>query len=528
MLFVSSYRKTFFFILYSSFFISTGMQAQGVFDGMEYKVEMQASLSEGKTPLWLNANKYGLSSLDKTNGYVRAAVVRPMMKERDEKFDFAYALDLAAAYNYTSTVIVQQAYVEGRWLHGVLTVGAKEFPMELKNNRLSSGSQTLGINARPVPQVRLALDDYWAVPLTKGWLRLKGHVAYGRTTDGKWQEDFTNRASKYTSNTWYHSKAGYLKIGNDDRFCPVSLELGLEMAAQFGGTSYNVSTDYGEYSQVDNESGLSAFWHAFIPSGSESVEGEYQNISGNQLGSYVARLNFDYDDFYLGIYGDHFFEDQSSMFLLDYDGYGEGEEWNKRKKSRYLLYDLKDIMLGAELKLKNARLLNDIVFEYIYTKYQSGPIYHDHTQNISDHIGGVDNYYNHYVFSGWQHWGQVMGNPLYLSPIYNDDGTIQVKDSRFYAFHLGLSGDPSEFLSYRALFTYQKGFGLYDAPYTNPRETLSGMAEATYTFPVTTKLYGWSVTLAAGFDCGKLLGHNYGGQITITRTGLLNLKGKKR
>ena len=30
--------------------------------GIEYSVEMQGSFSNGKTPLWLNANKPGLSS----------------------------------------------------------------------------------------------------------------------------------------------------------------------------------------------------------------------------------------------------------------------------------------------------------------------------------------------------------------------------------------------------------------------------------------------------------------------------------
>ena len=29
-----------------------------------YMIESQGSVSDGKTPLWLNANKYGLSSLD--------------------------------------------------------------------------------------------------------------------------------------------------------------------------------------------------------------------------------------------------------------------------------------------------------------------------------------------------------------------------------------------------------------------------------------------------------------------------------
>ena len=92
-------------------------------------------------------------------------------------------MDVAAPIHYTSNVVVQQAFVEARWLHGVLSIGAKEYPMELKNQTLSSGSQTLGINARPVPQVRLALPEYWTLPFANHWLAIKGHIAYGKMTD---------------------------------------------------------------------------------------------------------------------------------------------------------------------------------------------------------------------------------------------------------------------------------------------------------------------------------------------------------
>ena len=147
--------------------------------GLEYKVEMQGSLAKGRTPLWLNANKYGLSSLETANGYVRGGMERPLTTDEGRKFGLGYGLDVVLPINYTSKAIIQQAYVEGRWWHGTLTIGAKEEPMELKNNELSSGSQTLGINARPVPQVRLALADYWTLPFANGWLHMKGHVAYG-------------------------------------------------------------------------------------------------------------------------------------------------------------------------------------------------------------------------------------------------------------------------------------------------------------------------------------------------------------
>ena len=63
-------------------------------DSLTYKVEMQGSFSSGKTPLWLNANKYGLSSLDEDNGYVRGSVYRPLSVDDERKFGLGYGVDV--------------------------------------------------------------------------------------------------------------------------------------------------------------------------------------------------------------------------------------------------------------------------------------------------------------------------------------------------------------------------------------------------------------------------------------------------
>lgn len=499
-------------LLIMSSHLAVCAQQRQLFDSLHYRAELQATLSSGDhMPLWLNANKYGLSSLKTTNGYLRGAIERPLSADGGRKWGVGYGVDLAVAAGFTSTFVVQQAYVEGRWLKGVLTVGAKEQPMELKNQELSSGSQTLGINARPVPQVRLALPDYWTIPHTRNWLAVKGHIAYGMTTDDGWQKDFVAPHERYTQNTLYHSKAGYLKVG-PGRF---TAELGLEMAAQFGGKSYfELSTD--DWQWISNEGGLKGFWHALVPGGGESNETTYQNASGNQLGSWVIRLNYESDTWALSTYLDHFFEDQSAMFMLDYDGYGEGAEWNTKKDNTYLFYDFKDMLLGLELKLKQCSWLNAVVVEYLYSKYQSGPVYHDRTKTISDHIGGNDNYYNHHIFTGWQHWGQVMGNPLYRSPLYNDNGSIVVANNRMVAWHLGLSGQPLAPLHYRVLATYQTGLGTYNEPFTSRQYNLSLLAEASWLFK-----HDWSVRGALAMDKGKLLGDNFGVQLTIVKSGFL-------
>ena len=79
--------------------------------GLAYKVEMQASASKGKTPLWLNANRHGLSSLDKTNGYIRAAIERPLHTDSLRRWGLGYGLDIVAPLHYTSHFIVQQQMI---------------------------------------------------------------------------------------------------------------------------------------------------------------------------------------------------------------------------------------------------------------------------------------------------------------------------------------------------------------------------------------------------------------------------------
>ena len=206
------------------------------------------------------------------------------------------------------------------------------------------------------------------------------------------------------------------------------------------------------------------------------------------------------------------------MLQLDYDGYGTGDEWNEKKRHHYFLYDFKDWMLGAELNLRNGTWLKDIVVEYLYTKYQSGPLYHDHTEGRPEHICGKDDYYNHYIFPGWQHWGQAMGNPLYRSPIYNTDGTLRFEDTRFTAFHLGFDGQPTDALSYRVLASWQEGLGTYERPYTKKHHNVSFMIEAKYALP-----HQWNIKAAYGMDFGHILGHNKGAQITISKSGIFNL-----
>lgn len=480
-------------------------------DGMEYSIASQGSFSHGKTPLWLNANKYGLSSLEESNGYIRGSVQRGISNDSTRKWGIGYGIDIAATTHYTSHMILQQAFAEFRWLKGLLTVGNKQHPMELKNNNLSSGSQTFGINARPIPEIRLSLPEYWNIPGTRQWLKIKGHIAYGCYTDGNWESDFTLQETKYSKNILLHTKSGYLKVGKEESF-PLTIEMGLEMATQFGGKTY-----FPDGTTMRGGQKISDFWKVIWGKGGDPSDGAYNNAEGNALGSWVFRLNWDQPSWQFSLYGDHYFEDHSQMFFLDYDGYGSGDAWNKKEKKHYIHYRLKDIMLGTELTLKRGTWIKHAVLEYITTKDQSGAMYHDHGTLVSYHVSGNDNYYNHGVYPGWEHWGQVIGNPLYFSPIYNTDHQLKVKDNRFMAWHFGIDGSILSRIGYRLLATHRKGWGTYEDPFVKKKYDTSFLAELIYHFH-----HGWTLQGAFGLDHGSSLGNNHGLQITISKTGLLS------
>ena len=471
-------------------------------DSIEYKVEVQTTFSRNNSPLWLNANRYGLSSIDPNNGYLRAAILRDANVDRAHKWRLGYGIDFAGAYNFTSPVVLHQLYLDVDYLKMRLSIGSKERPMAFKNQQLSSGSQTFGINARPIPEVRFEVPEYLSITGKSNWAAIKGHFGYGMMTDGRWQEDYVNEGLHYAKGALYHSKAGYLRIGNEDKF-PLVFEGGLEMACQFGGTIYNPLGRNGVYGEkIKMGSGIKDFIKAIYGGGTDATDDIYANAAGNTLGSWLLALSYVGKDWKIRAYYDHYFEDHSQMFME---------------------YGWLDGMIGVELNLPKKFFVNDIVYEYLNTTYQSGPVYHDHTEAIPDQVSGKDNYYNHNLYQGWQHWGQAIGNPLFHSPLYNHNGNLLFTGNRFKAHHFGFNGHLFNAVNYRVLYTYMENWGTYDYPYDDKRYAHSFLGEATYDFSHLKKMNnkGWSVSAAFSFDRGKEIGDNTGFQLTFRKTGLL-------
>lgn len=461
---------------------------------LDYSIETGATLGVGNhTPFWLVSNRYGKSSILKNNAYIDAGVFKKMDDKKN--FSYAFGLELVGASRFTSKFFVQQAYADVRYRWAELSVGSKERGNEILNDQLSTGGLTFSTNARPVPQVRLSIPEYIPFPWTHGWLHVKGHVAFGRFTDDGFQEDFTNKRSKFTNDALYHSKAGFLKIENEK--IPVSFELGLEMAAQMGGTCYYPKGD-GTFKTIKTPVGWKDFLKILLPSsgGSGASQSDQINILGNHLGSYSAALSYRFRTWKAKAYFQHLFEDRSGM------GFTYGP-W-------------KDFLAGLEVTLPANPFVSTVVGEVIRTKHQSGSF---HTlSDFDEPFTGADNYYNNGQYAGWEHWGQGIGNPLVISPIYNAKGDLSFKSNRVQGFHIGLTGQPTSELEYRLLFSAVSHWGTYSLPFREVKHNYNGLLELTYR-PM--KFKGWSFTLSGAADAGNMLGRSAGGMVTIRKTGLI-------
>ncbi|MBQ2779644.1 MAG: hypothetical protein IJF46_07725 [Bacteroidaceae bacterium] len=503
---------------------------------LDYYAQFNAIVSDGNyAPYWLTANRNGVSSVDANSGYARYAMSYHNAFGKNDNFKYRITADILAGYNQPSEFFVQQLYGEISWKWLTLSLGSKErtgeteyfsradnnFDNNLARNyrnlfgdrfsSLGSGGLAYSGNSRPVPQMRIEVPEYVAIPGTNDWLRVRGYIAYGFFTDGNYQRDFTraNEKAKYGTDILYHAKAGFISIGKPSKF-PLTFEGGLEMHAQFGGTMYKT----GYVHPVKMPHGFVDFLKAFIPMGGsdDTPTVEQTNISGNQIGSWHAAFTYHSSPFEVRLYGEHLFEDFSQLFFFEY-------QMNKDGKRRVLVYPWRDILVGVNIRNKSKILpfVSNIRYEYLTTRDQSGALYHDPSDYFNDQLDGCDNYYNHGIYPGWHHWGMGMGNPLIFSPAYNNNGSLEFKGNRLVAHNVGVNGVFSSRLpiAYRLNYTYSENWGTYYNPFREKKYTTSLLAEATF-LP---RKAGWTGTVAVGYDKSDFIGENLGVLFTFTYSG---------
>ncbi|MCC8146321.1 MAG: capsule assembly Wzi family protein, partial [Bacteroidales bacterium] len=260
------------------------------------------------------------------------------------------------------------------------------------------------------------------------------------------------------------------------------------------------------YSVTKQPKGLDDFFRVVIAKeGSSSSSGsDKAYVAGSQWGAYL--LKYDYklkDKKRLSLYMQHFFDDGSGMTFENY----------------------RDNLLGIEYKSLEKEWISGAVFEYVYTKHQTGPIHHnlqmdEEHQHLKNKGNGNDNYYNNVDYvSGPSHFGKSFGTPLFLSPEYNKDGSVYFQSNRIIAFHLGVEGYITSFLQYRVMLTSGQSWGKYYAPYKSVRKGFASQVELIY---ASQKIQDFEAKLSLGYDNGEFFdGNTFAGGITLSKRGVI-------
>ena len=468
-----------------------------------YFAETSANIAFNGTnaPYYHVANRQGLASITPNNAYLRASVFKEMTSEKI--FDYGGAIDLVGAVGFSSPFIIQQAYGEIKYHCLDLMIGSKEYWSEMKNRDLSSGGMVWSGNARPIPQIRLGIFDFTEFPWTNGWLQVKLDISYGFFTDKNYLTDEFgyNKSAFLTTKALYHQKKIFFRSKEDK---PFVVTIGAEFAAQFGGKRRYY--DYTVNSWVDEEYPVSFrdFWNVFIPGKGDDTtsDGDQAYFYGNHLGAWHGIFEYKFKNkSKLKGYFEWFFEDASGM--------GKKNGW--------------DGLWGIEYNNAQKGIISDVVFEYLQTTNQGGPIHWNpedkpDSQVKGDNATGADDYYNNFFYNGWAHWGMSNGSPLLLSPAYNRDGYLCFTNNRVQAFHLGISGYFLREWDYRLLASYRRSWGTPFIPIPKPLYSTSAMIEVSYN-PV--KLKGWTFKASCAFDIGTLYDSNSGIFLSVRKSGLL-------
>ncbi len=462
-------------------------------NALSYRVEAFGSVSTGdNTPFWMVSNRYGVVPINSNNGYLKAGVFHQQLFGKG--FRWAVGLDLVGAAPREKNAYIQQLYAELGYKSLELRVGSKECYQSILNPLLSSGDMIRSNNARPIPEVEISMPRFTTVPLTKGWLQIKGYFNVGRSFDNGFLEK-RYPGTYYVENVLWHNKSLHFQIKDTRNEFPLSAVIGVQHIAQWGGTSLNPKIGRQPHSLKD---------FVRVVAGMKGGEGATDSDSINVLGAhqigYDFALKYEGRQFDARLYYQHIAADKS------------GTEFKNGT----------DGLWGMEVNLPHFPWLNNLVFEYMVTRSQSGPFHFisfDHDKHPG-RGGGGDNYYNNGEYiTGQSYFARAIGSPLIISPEYNENGEISFLQNRLRDWHLGLSGSLSSQVSYRFMMTVMNSWGTHFKPFLKKKHGVSLVADIHYQHP---RLKGWEFCGSVGGDTGDVMGKSTAGfSLSVRKTGLL-------
>ena len=484
------------------------------YDSYQFGILLNTSNSE-LAPYYISSNQWGC--ITQKNSTLAFASVHHAMNN-SSRFSWGAGLTLIGGYasnagyeryvgngqfevqqQHPARVWLQEAFVKAKY-RSIFAVAGQDYKYSpIVNGALSSGDLVWSNNARPPVGLRAGFIDFQDIPFTKDWVQLQGEFGYFREFDDKWLENHYNYYNHFiTTGVWLHYKSLHFRTNSHK---PFVFTIGAQSACQFGGTA-----TYYEDGQVTRtvkmDADAKAFFRTFIAgSGGNSAGDSF--VEGNHMGTWDIALEYKLKPGEkMRAYTQWLWEDGSGIGKMNgFDG-----------------------LWGLEYRTDHYnRLITGAVIEYIDFTNQSGPIHWTPNDRpgtpITSHSSGADDYYNNYIYNGYQSRGMSIGSPFVKSPLYNQDGYMRYRDNVLRGFHAAIKGWINNDWSYRLMGSYRKAWGTPIIPRAGSVDDFSMMLETSYH-----EHNNWGFTAQIAMDRGSLYGNNFGACLVISYSGAFNFK----
>lgn len=466
-------------------------------------VEAQTSYtSNDVVPFWLRANQFGSNPLPGISGSFLANLEKRYSKPQSSKFDWAAGVEARVNQATQSELLLIQAYIKAKAGIFELSAGRLKNRMGLVDTTLSTGAFAVSGNALGIPQVQVAVPEFWQIPLFNGLFSAKGNFTFGwygyapLNPNSNYDFEGTNVPGV---NSKFHQKSFYLRLGRPN--WRLHLIGGFNHQTVFGNED--------DIYQKFNLSTIEAYYYAISGKTWFANNGASTKL-GNQLGSIDFGLTYSFTSSSIFLYRQQFYDVGALAYLANVrDGLNGISLTNKKSSGNFIQW-------------------KKLVFEFLYSKNQAGELWSKRTPS------GDEAYYNNFMYAnGWSYRGDAIGNPLFTAR-HDARGNLRYKDDEYFinnriiAYHGGVEGSVGA-LQLKVMMTYSKNYGTYGTspigtsrgrlrfplppPYFSRVNQFSGYANVSKEFSDK-----WQAGLTAAVDTGKLLYNSYGLMVNVRRT----------
>jgi hypothetical protein len=443
--------------------------------------------SSNYTPFWLRANQFG--SVPTEENYVHVGGSTYIEYRKGKKMDWGFGASGRLNLGETKAdLLVQEAYLKGKWGIFELSAGRKKYIQGLMDSTLSSGSFAFSGNALPMPKVEIVVNEYWHPDFLGGYLGFKGNFVHAL---------FDNKRSD-VDHIFLHQKSFYGRLGKPNSL--FKFYGGFNHQVQWGGTlkyadPTNQASRKGKVASSLKDYLYVITGQSMAAAGGDTAKYGYNdayNRLGNHLGTVDVGMEID------GKFGKLFFYRQSI--------YEDG--------SLFYGNNITDGLHGVAFSTKRKQGLLKLVFEYFNTTSQGGA---GGSGNTVGFLRGQDNYLNNSVYrEGWTYLGRGLGSPLMTLDAETDLNAgkdIFYDNNRIETFYIGAEAMIGE---NRLMFrgSLSNAIGFYGAEYVPVKKQMAvGLQWQRQIF-----VFGQDAFLSAniGADMGSWKKDLVGGNFTLS------------